>query len=80
METYRSYYQMHHVGQFTSNDIKFCDWINNVGNIVLNTVGFHLLELEDEMYMENFENGMTSNEMACIVINHFEKFRDYLGL
>lgn len=52
------------------NDINFCKWIDEVERIVLKKIKLHLLDLIDETYMDNFEEGMTITEMAEIVLRH----------
>jgi hypothetical protein len=48
---------------------KFVKWINEVEKHVFKPLQCLLLDLPDEAYMMNFEDKMTSKEMAEIVIS-----------
>lgn len=51
-------------------DRGFVLWINSVENQVYNTLNLKLLDLPDEMYFVNFENGVSSKNMAEYVIEN----------
>jgi hypothetical protein len=57
---------------------KFVHWINKVEKIVHATSHMYLLDLPDNMYMVNFESGMSSVMMAKEVLDDIvEEFHDY---
>ena len=68
---YSEYYKSMYNGKITKNDALFCKWIDKVETIILKRIKIHLLDLPDEMYMPNFERGMTARKMATIVIKSF---------
>lgn len=49
-------------------DVDFVQWVNFVETQVIETLGYNLNDLPDEMYFESFEKGMSSNDMANYVI------------
>jgi hypothetical protein len=49
------------------------DWIDEVENIVFNTIGIGLLDLPDEAYRMNHDNNWSAEEMANYVIHEYEK-------
>ena len=57
----------------TPEDEAFCIWMDSVEKFVHHKTNFYLLDLEDEMYRMNFEDGMTPKEMAFIVVDNFNK-------
>lgn len=61
----------------TSDDEKFCNWMDMVEKYVHNKINFYLLDLEDEMYRMHFEDGFTSREMSNIVIDNFNKAKKF---
>jgi hypothetical protein len=79
IQRYSTHYKASHDKQLTYDDLLFCKWIDTVEDIVLENTRFHLLELEDEMYMVNFENKMSADEMAHMVIVHFKEFCDFIS-
>lgn len=66
--------------QLTPIDNSFCSWMDEVEKIVLEKTNFHLLDLDDEMYMVNFEDGTTPQQMANVVIKSFDSWVDSFGL
>lgn len=64
----------------TPIDNSFCSWMDEVEKIVLEKTNFHLLDLDDEMYMVNFEDGTTPQQMANVVIKSFDSWVDSFGL
>ena len=71
-QLYSEYYKSVHKMNMTNIDIKFCKLIDVVEELVMRETKFNLLDLDDEMYMINFEDGKTEMEMATIVINNFK--------
>lgn len=49
-------------------DVDFVQWVNCVETQVIETLGYNLDDLPDEMYFGNFEKGMSSKDMADYVI------------
>lgn len=77
MESYSSHYKVNNL----EADQKFVKWIDEVEKLVFNTIHQYLLDLEDELYMDNYENGLTPKQMASIVIAHYHNFyNDYLDI
>jgi hypothetical protein len=54
----------------------FCDWLNEVEQIVFKKISIPLLDLEDELYMINFEHHTTTQKMAKIVLEHYQEYCD----
>jgi|APSaa5957512622_1039677.scaffolds.fasta_scaffold152131_2 hypothetical protein len=52
-------------------DSEFYLWKNKVDKIVHKKIGYHLDELEDELYRDYFDGGYSNEYMANIVINSF---------
>jgi len=78
MQTYAQYFFANKRGGLVrSNDIRFGRWINRVERIVIRKTGLNLLNLPDEDYMTQFEQGTSSKSMARIVINDFKGFNDF---
>lgn len=75
---YSAYYKAYHNQHLTYEDLLFCQWIDKVEDIVLENTKFYLLDLDDEMYMVNFEAKMPAEEMAHIVVNNFNAYCDFL--
>jgi hypothetical protein len=75
---YSIYYKSHLTGTLDEKDIGFCQWIDRVEEIVGESTGFRLLDLPDEMYMPNFENGMSIFKMASIIIKSFHDEYDHI--
>jgi hypothetical protein len=55
----------------TKDDNKFLEWMQKVEEFVVGTIGFHLLDLPDEQYRENYSSGMHYKRMACHVVQSF---------
>lgn len=58
--------------------VRFLNWMLQVEKIVYSQIGFTLNDLPDELYGVNFEDGMTSEEMASIVLDDFDKYKKFL--
>ena len=71
---YSEYFKSRQTEPLSAEDIKFCHWIDCVEKIVLRETKQHLLDLNDEMYMVNFEQGRKPSEMADIVIQSFRSW------
>lgn len=80
METYSENYKKMYNMIITKQDEEFCRWIDEVEKIVIKNTNFHLLDLEDEEYMINFEKCMLPSEMASIVLEHFEEYKNFIKL
>lgn len=78
-QRYSAYYKAYHDQSLTYDDLLFCQWIDKVEDIVLENTKFHLLDLEDEMYMVNFEEKMPAEEMARIVVKNFDAYMEFLS-
>lgn len=50
------------------SDTGFIAWINSVESQVYETLKFNLTDLPDESYFVNFEDGVSSKDMAEYVI------------
>ncbi len=55
------------------NDKEFIDWMDCVEKIVLAEIGHYLLDLPDELYRVNFDNGTHFKVMAKTVITAYKK-------
>lgn len=51
-------------------DRKFVEWVDKVEYIVLSNLHMNLLDLPDEPYVMNFEEGVTPEDMAKKVIDN----------
>ena len=47
---------------------KFIQWINEIETIVFKEIGLKLLDLPDEPYMINFQDGLSPREIAESII------------
>jgi len=70
MNSYSNWYKQKCKQHHETIDVKFVNWVNNVETIVFNVMFVTLLDLPDEMYRINFENGVSPKNMAQIVINN----------
>lgn len=52
----------------------FIKWIDEVENIVFDKTRLYLLEIQDELYIDHFDDGYTPQEMANIVIRDMLPF------
>ena len=68
---YCDYFQSRQSHPLSNKEKKFCRWIDHVEKTVIQQTGLHLLDLQDEMYMVHFEEGLTPSQMAQIVIDSF---------
>jgi len=48
----------------------FINWINEVETIFFKEIGIYLLDVQDELYMDHYDEGYTPKQMAKIVIKH----------
>lgn len=78
-QRYSTYYKAFHEQHLDRDDLLFCQWIDKVEDIVLENTKYHLLDLEDEMYMVNFEGKMPAEEMARIVVKNFDAYIEFLS-
>lgn len=56
--------------QYNDDDINFLIWMTNIEKIVYNKLNAALDEIPDEDYRLNYENKITYEEMAKIVIKN----------
>ena len=79
---YKMSYSTNYINSCNNNNIMvdhgFVFWINRIENYVFATINQHLLDLPDEDYMANYENGTSSQDIANIVINNYRQTADDL--
>lgn len=61
-------------------DVDFIDWMNQIESFVKSITGLNLLDLPDEMYMINYEQGTTWQLMAYTVVNNYEANNPWIEL
>jgi hypothetical protein len=60
---------------FTGYEVKFMKWMNDIEDLVFNSLGLYLLDISDQNYMVMFEEGYTSKDVADYIIK--EEFYNY---
>ena len=68
---YSSYYMINCVKNKQPVDYAFINWINQIENYIVKNYGLKLLDLPDEAYMENYENGYSPQDMIALMQNEF---------
>jgi hypothetical protein len=74
--TYARNYKNRIQRPLTKFEEDFCDWIDKVEKLVFDKISISLLDLDDELYMVNFEQGLSSCEMSKIIIEHYQENYD----
>ena len=62
-----------------AGDRAFARWMNKVEDLVLKETKVGLLDLSDENYRTNFDDGWTSDQMGWLVVFHTNRWIDSLG-
>jgi hypothetical protein len=78
MQSYKNDYLKRLQRPITQFEYNFSVWIDDVERIVYKRIQKTLDELGDDLYMFNFEHGMTSREMAKIVIQHYNEYAQFI--
>jgi len=78
MEPLLMYSYHYRTNNTTTPDPDFCIWINEVESQVFNKITYYLLDLPDENYRMNFENGQSSTNMANIIIKNFDDMANFM--
>ena len=69
---YSTYYKLKQTDKSNfQTDRKFIHWVDTVEYIVMGKLKMGLLDLPDENYIVNFENGMVAGEMAKKIIDGY---------
>lgn len=68
---YSKYYIKKKNNMLSESDKKFIKWMDEIEKIVFNELQCDLLDLPDENYMESFEIGVKSIDMANSITNNY---------
>ena len=69
---YSSYYMISCTKNKQTINYGFISWMNKIEDYFTQNYGLELLDLPDEAYMENYENGYSPEDMITIVIESNE--------
>lgn len=72
-KSYKEYF-ISKTKELNNDDYEFINWMNLIEYIVENKLGLKLLDLPDEMYRVYFEDGITYEKMAKMVIDNNNMF------
>lgn len=64
--------------ELTFENIKFYRWMDQVETKVFNKIQYYLMDLPDENYRINYENGMTTDEMSSIVLKNYDDMINFI--
>ena len=55
-----------------NKNISYFEWLHTVETLVFNKIGLYLEDLPDETFRINFDDGMSTLEMAKIIIDPYD--------
>jgi hypothetical protein len=59
-------------------EFSFEKWMSLVESLVYNEIKMKLIDLPDEDFRINYDDGLSPNGMATIVINNYYTFEEFL--